>query len=252
MKMRRRGVGGMGAIKKQQEQQALYREKSSQLAEGQVQKLTEQMEVFRGNLQEFAGKHKKEIRKNATFRREFQEMCAAVGVDPLQSSSNFWTKMLGVGDFYYELAVQIVEVCMATSHRNGGIMSMAELLTRVKASRARTHKSAVKESEDICVDDLLRAIEKLGNLGGGLRAIPSGKTFIVQSVASELSMDNVTVLQKAQENNGHVDSELLSKTFGWSEDRITKTLNDMVMEGLVWVDKQTPNGNAWYWFPGLS
>ena len=28
--------------------------------------------------------------------------------------------MLGVGDFYYELGVQIVEVCLATSHRNGG------------------------------------------------------------------------------------------------------------------------------------
>lgn len=28
--------------------------------------------------------------------------------------------MLGVGDFYYELGVQIVEVCMATNHRNGG------------------------------------------------------------------------------------------------------------------------------------
>ena len=28
--------------------------------------------------------------------------------------------MLGVGDFYYELGIQIVEVCMSTSHRNGG------------------------------------------------------------------------------------------------------------------------------------
>jgi hypothetical protein len=28
--------------------------------------------------------------------------------------------MLGVGDFYYELGVQIVEVCLATNHRNGG------------------------------------------------------------------------------------------------------------------------------------
>jgi len=28
--------------------------------------------------------------------------------------------MLGVGDFYYELGVQIIEVCLSTSHRNGG------------------------------------------------------------------------------------------------------------------------------------
>ena len=30
--------------------------------------------------------------------------------------------MLGVGDFYYELGVQIIEVCLATSHRNGGMI----------------------------------------------------------------------------------------------------------------------------------
>ena len=38
----------------------------------------------------------------------------------LLASKGFWAEMLGVGDFYYELGVQIVEVCMATNHRNGG------------------------------------------------------------------------------------------------------------------------------------
>ena len=36
------------------------------------------------------------------------------------ASKGFWAEMLWVGDFYYELGVQIVEVCMATNHRNGG------------------------------------------------------------------------------------------------------------------------------------
>ncbi|KAI1290341.1 Vacuolar-sorting protein SNF8 [Halotydeus destructor] len=248
--MRRRGLGGgLGAIQKQQEREALFREKSSQLAEGQIQKLTEQMTVFKANLEEFARKHKKEIRKNATFRREFQEMCSAVGVDPLQSSSNFWTKVLGVGDYYYELAVQIVEVCMSTSHRNGGIMNINELLTRVRASRQRI-KSDSKDVE-VSTDDLLRAIDKLNKLGGGLRAIPSGKTFIVQAVAAELSMDNVTIIQKAQENGGHVDKDFLVNSVGWSEERALKALQDMVMEGLVWLDEQSATGSAWYWFPGL-
>lgn len=30
--------------------------------------------------------------------------------------------MLGVGDFYYELGVQIIEVCLALKHRNGGVL----------------------------------------------------------------------------------------------------------------------------------
>ena len=36
------------------------------------------------------------------------------------AGKGFWSELLGVGDFYYELGVQIIEVCMATSHRNGG------------------------------------------------------------------------------------------------------------------------------------
>lgn len=36
------------------------------------------------------------------------------------ASKGFWAEMLGVGDFYYELGVQIIEICLATSHRNGG------------------------------------------------------------------------------------------------------------------------------------
>jgi hypothetical protein len=37
-------------------------------------------------------------------------MCASIGVDPLASGKGFWSNMLDIGDFYYELAVQIVEV----------------------------------------------------------------------------------------------------------------------------------------------
>jgi len=34
-------------------------------------------------LEKFAEKHKNEIKKDVAFRKQFQEMCAAVGVDPL-------------------------------------------------------------------------------------------------------------------------------------------------------------------------
>lgn len=44
-----------------------------------------------------------DIRKNPTFRSQFHEMCAKVGVDPLASNKGFWAELLGIGDFYYEL-----------------------------------------------------------------------------------------------------------------------------------------------------
>lgn len=34
-------------------------------------------------------------------------MCKQIGVDPLSSNKGFWVDVLGVGDFYYELAVSI-------------------------------------------------------------------------------------------------------------------------------------------------
>ena len=64
-----------------------------------------------------------------------QEMCASIGVDPLASSKGFWSEMLGVGDFYYELGVQIIEVCMANSHKTGGLMELEDLRRRVARSR---------------------------------------------------------------------------------------------------------------------
>lgn len=46
-------------------------------------KMSKQLETFKTNLEEFASKHKQEIRKNPQFRVQFQEMCATIGVDPL-------------------------------------------------------------------------------------------------------------------------------------------------------------------------
>jgi ESCRT-II complex subunit VPS22 len=241
----------MSAIDKSKAHDAKFQEKSTEIAENQLAKLNEQMESFRSHLQSFATKHKKEIRRNPVFRRQFQEMCAALGVDPLQSSSNFWTKLLGVGDFYYELAVQVVEVCMATSHRTGGFMQLRDLLERVKASRNVAKVKFNSSADEIEQEDLLKAIEKLSKLGGGIKAIPSGKTFIIQSVPSELSMDSTVVLLQAQESGGHVDLTSLINTNRWSDERATKVVNQLVMEAVVWVDNQAPNGETWYWFPGL-
>jgi ESCRT-II complex subunit VPS22 len=72
-------------------------------------------------------------------------MCAAIGVDPLASSSgaggkdggSFWAQMLGgsVNDFYFELAVRVVEVCGATREENGGLIGVKEVRDRIMSTR---------------------------------------------------------------------------------------------------------------------
>lgn len=249
--MRRRGIGGMSAIDRAKQDQAKFQEKSTQLNETQMVKLTQQMEVFRNHLQEFATKHKKAIRKDPQFRKQFHTMCAAVGVDPLQSSCGFWAKLLGVGDFYYELAIQVVEVCLAASHRTGGFIQIEELLRRVKDSRNVAKAKSNKTTEDITIDDILKAIEKLAILGNGIKVIPCGRSYIIQSVAAELSMDSVVVVQTARDNGGCVNMSSLVNKMNWSRERASKILNQLVMEGVLWIDEQTCDGETAFWCPGL-
>lgn len=113
--MLRRGVG-IGAVRKKQEQTRQFTDVGDQLAESQLSHVSAQLELFRTNLEQFAVKYKQNIKKDPEFRRKFQTMCAKIGVDPLASKKGFWSELLDVGDFYYELAVQIIEVGIITRY----------------------------------------------------------------------------------------------------------------------------------------
>ena len=71
------------------------------------------------------------MRKDPVFRAQFHTMCANVGVDPLASNKGMWAQLLGFGDFYYELGVQVVEACLATKSINGGLMDLESLRAHV-------------------------------------------------------------------------------------------------------------------------
>merc|ERR1711936_816650 len=112
----------------------------NELAEAQFKQLSSQLEQFQTNLENFAKEHKQEIRRDPEFRKRFQEMCASIGVDPLASNKGFWSNMLDIGDFYYELGVQIVEVCMASQHKTGGLLELGQLRQRLISSRGRSQQ----------------------------------------------------------------------------------------------------------------
>lgn len=241
--MRRRA--GIGAIQKQKLEQERYKDKGSEIQENQFEQMTKQLEIFRVNLEEFATKHKNEIRKNAQFRKQFQDMCASIGVDPLASGKGFWS-VLGIGDFYYELAVQIVEVCLATNYKNGGLISLDELRTKLIGARGKG-----KQHQEISKDDLLCAARKLKILGSGFTVVPVGKgRYMVQSVPGELSMDHTAVLQVANSTQSCVSISVLKNQLKWEEDRCQKALDHMVSQGLAWIDLQNPVEKCYY-FPSL-
>jgi len=133
--MRRRA--GLGAIQRSRQHQEVFREKGSRLQENQLDEMVKQMAAFRSNLEQYAAKHRKEIVSNPAFRRQFQDMCASIGVDPLASGRGFWSEVLGVGDLYYELGVQVVELCLASQRLTGGMLPLEECVSRLNARRAK-------------------------------------------------------------------------------------------------------------------
>ncbi|KAK1581561.1 hypothetical protein Q3G72_006993 [Acer saccharum] len=65
----------------------------------------------------------------------FMRCVLKVGVDPLASNKRFWAELLGIGDFYYEIGVQIVDICLATRAHNGGLINLQELCKLLRQRR---------------------------------------------------------------------------------------------------------------------
>lgn len=237
---------GIGSVQKHRLEQEKYRDKSSIIQENQLEELSKQMEVFRSNLEEFASKHKNEIKRNSQFRKQFQEMCASIGVDPLASGKGFWS-ILGIGDFYHELSVQIVEVCLATNFKNGGLISLNELRQRLIKARGKS-----KQHQDINNEDLLCAAKKLNIFGNGFSIIEVSKgQYLVQSVPGELSMDHTAVLKLASKlNKAFVSMSVLQDQLNWEVDRAKKSVHHMIKEGLAWMDSKNETETL-YWFPSM-
>ena len=240
MSHRRRGVG-VGRSNK------LAQKKADELKAVSLQSALDTVEKLELRLSDFAKRHQNEIQRDPVFRQRFLQLCAPLGVDPLSSKKSFWGKLLGMGDFYHELAVQVAEVCLASRPRNGGIMSVSEVQSILSQRRTRM---GLKQQRNVSQADILIAIQKLAPLGGGFRTMEVGKATMVVSVPTELDQDHTQVLGLAEAHVGRglsVD-EVLDAT-GWGRDRAERALQLLLQEGMAWLD--TYLGRDLYWFASV-
>ena len=141
------------------------------------------------------------IQGNAQLRAMFMRMCLQMGVDPLQSKKAFWGELLGLGDFYYELAIQIIELCMAKRSDTGGLLDLDVLHSYIQKKRTRAStlpgdlSSAQHQQEQITVDDLIRSIRKLKVLNSGFDVVCIGGKQFLRSVPRELANDENEILE---------------------------------------------------------
>ncbi|EPE10994.1 eap30 vps36 family protein [Ophiostoma piceae UAMH 11346] len=245
--MSRKGVG-LAAFDRSRITSAQYASHGSNLRSSNAQALETQIAVFRSLLQQFAQSHGKEIRSNPTFRAQFARMCSAIGVDPLASSNSasggsIWAQLLGrsVNDFYFELAVRVVEVCAATRAENGGLIEVRKVRDRIALAR-------MEGAPEVTEDDILRAVATLEPLGSSYSVIKVGSKPYIRSVPRELNTDQSAVLEAVQ-MLGYVSVSMLMVNLKWARPRAQTVLDDLVGDSMLWVDKQSPEIE--YWSPGF-
>ncbi|CRK47505.1 hypothetical protein BN1723_016757 [Verticillium longisporum] len=354
--MSRKGIG-IGAFDRHRLTSAQYASHGTTLRTTNAAALETQLAVFRSLLQQFAQTHAKDIRSDPSFRAQFARMCTAIGVDPLASSahssssagdgaSSIWAQLLGrplnrpLNDFYFELAVRVVETCTATRGENGGLIGVREVRERIAKGRPEgapevtdddvlravgtlkplggafavlrvgsksyirsvpkelnTDQSAVLEAvqvlgyvsvgmlmanlgarctatrgenggligvrevreriakgrpegaPEVTNDDVLRAVGTLKPLGGAFAVLKVGSKSYIRSVPKELNTDQSAVLEAVQVL-GYVSVGMLMANLGWPRARAVTAVEDLLGEGMLWVDKQSPV--EWeYWSPGF-
>lgn len=245
--MHRLGGVGIAAFDRQQQSKRSFAELSSELSQAQVDLLHAQLAQFRTALAHYASTHRDRIREEPSFRHAFQQMCTTIGVDPLAGprKGGWWAEMLGLGDWQYELGVQIVDVCISTRERNGGLIEMGELIRLVSKLRG------VAGGDVITEDDVMRSIRTLKPLCAGYEVIDvGGGKKMVRSVPKELDADQAAVLAVAQENGGRVTEQVLISRRGWAVDRARAALSNMLLrDGLCWIDEQDETDGVSYWVP---
>ncbi|KAF8339045.1 EAP30/Vps36 family-domain-containing protein [Cantharellus anzutake] len=225
---------------------------SNALNQTQIEALHSQLSQFRSALHKFASEHRETIRADPEFRRSFQQMCASIGVDPLAGprKGGWWSEALGLGDWQHELGVQIVDICLNTRDRNGGIISVSELIRLLSKLRGvPTDGKGGKVKGMITVNDIKRSIKTLEPLGKGYQIVGPPDNLMVQSIIKEVDDDQTQALALAVKLGGSFTRDDMESQLNWTQARAGACIGNMVSSGTCWIDEY--DGRTAYWVPSV-
>ncbi|BGP14662.1 hypothetical protein JCM10213_001628 [Rhodosporidiobolus nylandii] len=269
-----RRAAGYSSLQRHLDSASSYSTLSTSLAAQQAATLSSQLATFQAALTAFSTHHRAKILSSPSFRTHFSQLCAELGVDPLGGGSKgLWDK-IGVGDWYYALGVQVVDVCLQKRERGGGLVALDEVIREVaklrggaakgkdgKGKSRATAAGGAAATTEVTEADVQRAIEALEPLGCGYAIIQVGGKKVVRCSPGGLDRDSLVVVEAASgTGRGSVTrEEVLAFTArdgaAWDLDRVERALEKALMDdGMVWVDEQAEGnglGDREYWAPGL-
>ena len=94
------------------------------------------------------------------------------------------------------------------------------------------------------LDDILRAVRSLEPLGSGFSIVLVGSKKYIRSIPKELNTDQSTVLEVIQ-MLGFVSVSMLKLNLNWEKARAQTVIDDLLADGLVWLDAQGAENEYW-------
>ena len=192
------------------------------------------------DLKTFAESHKEDISDDPAFRQKFLKMCALLEIDPITSNQTFLGRTLGLGDYYYKLALKVQECCVARRGRDGGVIKVKDVVSILAKKNLKATPS-----------DISIALSKLSVLGASYRVVSVENEDYIFSVPGVLDEDVPKVVSLAQKTTppgiGCVTVDMLCRTLSWDEARGKRVLNKMVGDGMCWVEKIGKEEAYWLW-----
>lgn len=232
-------------MKKFEVERGAYVQLGQTLNQKHSDELSAQLSVYQSALVNFASEHGETIKKNPEFRSNFTQMCNLIGVDPLELLLFLSSKEKKSEEFLLGLAVRVVEICQETRDLNGGLISLKELRSRFLES--------LSVPMDISDDDIVKGVSMLGTLGKGFEVLETNKKkwikFSGGSEAKGISNDHKRIYELSEFMGGYVTYRLLRDNYGWDSVRLKSVLDDMILNGFLWIDTQGSKGEWQFWEP---
>ena len=238
---------GLRDIERKIRTKGAYEKKDAELLLLEIDNLMDNVIELKEHLKKLEKKWGKELKTNKAYYEKVTEIRRSlglpeeIGVYEWKESPSWKDKVTGKG-YYEQLSIEILELGRSLIPKNGGLISLAELLLQINKARPGKVVSA---------KDLKRAL----NLLIKEKLIPDFKklendVILVEFVSVELSPDHEKVLSLAA-RQGYVTFEDLIMKLEWNEERANRVLNQLVEKGIAIKDETYTEGTK-YWFPGLA
>lgn len=218
-----------------------------QILDQRLDHTKQQLLCFRDGLQTFAQKYSSRIVKDSAFRHTFHTLCTELGIDPLCSSKNLFNRLFGLGRFYNEISIQVIDHCTRTKPFNGGYLRLDGLLACLNKNR----------SPPVTEFDVVQAIKSLRALQCGYQVVDIGATRVVKSCTTQIDVHEVAIIQyffrkQAQSAEPYVFIRELKKELDIPLSHLNVALSNLLRVGVCALDDQVPKAERpHFYFPGF-